>query len=341
MTTYVTAAHPAPVMKATPAKRPTIGATASRLDDLAAAIDAWNRIAAPAADPGPCPVPWCIGCMWSGDAEDARLHQSAAATIAAYEFNGQPGATPEHVIRVTVERCDGGRGDEPAIVHAYLGRREGPDLGPGKARELAAALRKAQGSARDLQRDDVKDGTGGAVSVVRVRDYTMQVGAVFDDGAANVFINYVRAYTAVEQRDQVRHGLTCLAQPTESWDLLPVEAGQLADAVEAAAQLVDADRRTATAPTCPPWCRKHATDPDGSICHEGQPLTIRAAGGGNLVSGEVTLNLNRFDEYGITGQTAVVITASPDGIDLTAAELRQVAAAAHNLADQAETGRAA
>ncbi|MGI5245130.1 DUF6907 domain-containing protein [Dactylosporangium sp. CA-139066] len=94
-----------------------------------------------------------------------------------------------------------------------------------------------------------------------------------------------------------------------------------------------------TARTCPPWCRKHGTDPDGSICHEGEPITVQAAGGGNLVAGEVDLYLNRFDEYGITGQAAIVITASPDGIDLTAAEARQVAAAVLYLAEQLEATR--
>jgi hypothetical protein len=217
--------------------------------DLIGAIFNWGRQAIPVADPGPCPVLWCVGCMWGGDAEDPRLHQSAAAIVEAYQFNGissdLPREVAERVIKVSVERCDGGNGDEPTIVHICPGRREGSDLGPGKARELAAALRKAQASARDLlHRDGVKDGTTGATSVVRVRDYQLQVGAIFDSGTAVVFINYVRTYTAAEQRDHARNGLR-FAQDTESWDLLPGEAGRLADAVESAALLVDADRAAA------------------------------------------------------------------------------------------------
>ncbi len=91
-----------------------------------------------------------------------------------------------------------------------------------------------------------------------------------------------------------------------------------------------------TVAVCPPWCTRHMTDPDGSIVHEGSPTTVTAAGDEKLVGGVIGLFLNRFDERGALGVTAACLTSSQDGIDLTAGELRQLAAAALNLADLIE-----
>jgi hypothetical protein len=230
-------------------KRPSITSVftaPAAAHNLVAAIYAWGRIAAPVPAPTPCPVSWCMDCMRSGD-DDPVLHQSAKVTIEASECNGEPfgraADTTSHTIRVVVERCDGGtKGDEPAIVHVYLGHSEGPDLSPGKAREFAAALRKAKASAAELlSRDGVEDGTTGAISIIRTGRYNLQIGAVAEDGAGYVFINQVPSFTAGDVRDQARHGLRWVTQP-ETWDLPPAEVDQLAGAIDAATVLVEADR---------------------------------------------------------------------------------------------------
>ncbi len=94
-----------------------------------------------------------------------------------------------------------------------------------------------------------------------------------------------------------------------------------------------------TAPVCPPWCAAHMTDPDGSVCHEGTAVEVTVAGDEILVGGVVRLTLTRFDEPGRVGTVAVCLQSSQDGIDLAAADLRQVAAAVLNLADQIEVSR--
>lgn len=93
-----------------------------------------------------------------------------------------------------------------------------------------------------------------------------------------------------------------------------------------------------TAPACPSWCAMHIADED-AVIHEGVPLAVVAAGGEGMVAGSVFLHVNRYDTSTTTGDVAVSVDLTQNGIDLTAAELRQLAAAALNLADQMEATR--
>ncbi|MGI5179531.1 DUF6907 domain-containing protein [Dactylosporangium sp. CA-152071] len=94
-----------------------------------------------------------------------------------------------------------------------------------------------------------------------------------------------------------------------------------------------------TAPACPPWCTQDLIDDDGAVLHESAPEFIEASGGKSLIAGSVSLRLNRYDLAGLAGVVAVSVDSHPDGVDLNAAELRQLAAAALNLADQIEETR--
>lgn len=87
---------------------------------------------------------------------------------------------------------------------------------------------------------------------------------------------------------------------------------------------------------CPPWCVRDLIDPDGSVLHESGTTTVTAAGGSGMVGGTVCLKLNRYDESGRAGTAGVCLTSSSDGIDLSAAEMLQLAAAAQLLAGQAD-----
>lgn len=89
---------------------------------------------------------------------------------------------------------------------------------------------------------------------------------------------------------------------------------------------------------CPRWCATHLADED-AVIHEGLPLTVDAAGGAGMVAGSVFLHVNRYDTTAATGDVAASINLTQNGVDLTAAELRQLAAAALNLADLIEVTR--
>ncbi|GAA1550586.1 hypothetical protein GCM10009827_084070 [Dactylosporangium maewongense] len=72
------------------------------------------------------------------------------------------------------------------------------------------------------------------------------------------------------------------------------------------------------------------------MLHESAPEFIETAGGKSLIVGSVSLRLNRYDLAGLVGVVAVSVDSHPIGVDMNAAELRQLAAAALNLADQIE-----
>ncbi len=93
-----------------------------------------------------------------------------------------------------------------------------------------------------------------------------------------------------------------------------------------------------TASSCPSWCTTHLADED-AVIHEGHALTVDAAGGEGMVAGSVFLHVNRYDTTAATGDVAASINLTQNGVDLSAAELRQLAAAALNLADLIEVTR--
>ena len=89
---------------------------------------------------------------------------------------------------------------------------------------------------------------------------------------------------------------------------------------------------------CPPWCATHLADED-AVIHEGLSLAVVAAGGEGTVAGSVFLHANRYDTPTTTGDVAASINLTQNGVDLSAAELRELAAAALNLADLIEVPR--